>query len=79
MPPCVSYTLALSLKEDSNRWAVQRGFHIIFAVAAVDSVRRNFCSSYLSLDERETVVSVDWIKEGQKMFACVWARVRVCV
>lgn len=28
---------------------MQRGFHIIFAAAAVDSVRRNFCSSYVSL------------------------------
>jgi len=49
----VSRALALSLKEDSSRWAVQRGFHIIFAVAAVDSVRQNFCSSYVSLGERE--------------------------
>lgn len=56
---------------------MQRGFHIIFAVAAVDSVRRNFCSSYLSLEERETVVPADWIKEEQKMFAR--ARAYVCV
>jgi len=54
---------------------VQRGFHIIFAAAAVDSVRRNFCSSYVSLKEREVVI--EWIEEGQKIFVC--ARAYVCM
>jgi len=52
---------------------VQRGFHIIFAAAAVDGVRRNFCSSYVSLEERE--VAIEWIEEGQKIFVCT----RACV
>lgn len=41
---------------------MQRGFHIIFVAAAVDSVRRNFCSSYVTFKgkrerEREAVES----------------------
>lgn len=61
---------------------MQRGFHIIFAAAAVDSVRRNSCSSYVSLGrERETAMPVEMDKGERTERKClgVYARAYVCV